>query len=517
MTRAEFAELAGGDAELADDASAAEQSAMIIAEPGPFDGRADAVILRRDPTDLFSKREEYSAFVKSLSGVRVYRDGFGIRLAPDWLNLAAQWTSASSYYTLRPDNTLGYVNISSKNNEQLRETTNREAFRETPVLRNFLRLQGAWISFGANVQEELRRSYNAFRDLKKQQLADLDEVDAVPSVVARRARDNAAMLAQSAAGLEATEPRLKRLKDLSAALIERERASAGNLFLDENDRTAFASAARQVTAVYEEVSTTVRQAQRELAEFEQQRALLDVLVGQIDEQQAQLEEVWESIALGLVAETLSHELMNLSDRLKTRSAQVLALLRAEPKPDRRIWSFAEDTRATGVALAKQVSRLDPSLRYVRDRRDSIPMGAFVTELAEYYQQLWLDRGITVTATVERDFIIEANRGRLQQVLDNLLLNSGYWVARSDEPAQVTLTVDDFEVHVSDSGPGVDPTVEHALFDPFVTKKPRSEGRGLGLFVVRQLLAADGANVRLAGPRNSRGRLHSFVLDFNANT
>ena len=47
--------------------------------------------------------------IRSLSGIRVYRDGFGIRLSQDWLQLGKQWTSASSYYGLRPENTMGYT------------------------------------------------------------------------------------------------------------------------------------------------------------------------------------------------------------------------------------------------------------------------------------------------------------------------------------------------------------------------------------------------------------------------
>lgn len=69
-----------------------------IADPGPFNGRVDQVILRYDPTrGLFDSRAEYSDFVKTLSGVRIYRDGFGVRVNPDWINLASQWSSGRSW------------------------------------------------------------------------------------------------------------------------------------------------------------------------------------------------------------------------------------------------------------------------------------------------------------------------------------------------------------------------------------------------------------------------------------
>jgi len=49
-----------------------------------------------------------------------------------------------------------------------------------------------------------------------------------------------------------------------------------------------------------------------------------------------------------------------------------------------------------------------------------------------------------------------------------------------EPDRVVITV-------SDNGGGIPERVQATLFDPYVTTKFRSQGVGLGLFVVRQLV------------------------------
>jgi signal transduction histidine kinase len=55
--------------------------------------------------------------------------------------------------------------------------------------------------------------------------------------------------------------------------------------------------------------------------------------------------------------------------------------------------------------------------------------------------------------------------------------------------------------VADAGPGVDAKVKAALFEPFVTTKPR--GMGLGLSLARKYLGAQGGSVDFtSGPKGS---------------
>ncbi|MER5766108.1 ATP-binding protein [Streptomyces sp. NPDC002082] len=88
---------------------------------------------------------------------------------------------------------------------------------------------------------------------------------------------------------------------------------------------------------------------------------------------------------------------------------------------------------------------------------------------------------------------------------------------ADRPNRVHLRVNKPFLYISDSGPGIDPAVEELLFEPFITTKPSSEGRGLGLFVVKQLLAVDGVTIELTPERNDRGRRSTFRIDFTSVT
>ena len=148
-----------------------------IANPGPFAGEVDSFDLGTmafQNQDVFNAISEYRHHIKDLSGIRVYRDGFEIRMDHDWLKLGAQWTSAPSYYGLKPDNTLGYIALSARENMELEETTDREGFKDSPYFRNFYALLEEFKTFTTKAHEFFGRSWADFRKMRNESLAQID-------------------------------------------------------------------------------------------------------------------------------------------------------------------------------------------------------------------------------------------------------------------------------------------------------------------------------------------------------
>ena len=124
-SRFEFTRVSGrwwvtfGTSRSIDEFDGVEALDGVIASPGPFSGEIDYYGLGKEmqaKQNVFKDASDYRALIQSLSGIRVYRDGFGIRLSQDWLQLGRQWTSAPSYYGLRPENTMGYIAITALGN-----------------------------------------------------------------------------------------------------------------------------------------------------------------------------------------------------------------------------------------------------------------------------------------------------------------------------------------------------------------------------------------------------------------
>jgi len=148
-----------------------------LANPGRFTGEVNSFDLGTsafEQQSVFDRRSEYRRHIKELSGIRVYRDGFAIRVDHDWLKLGAQWTSATSYYGLKPDNTLGYIALSARDNMPLEETTDREGFRDSPYYRNFYALLEDFKKFTTTAHDFFGRSWADFRRKRNEELARVD-------------------------------------------------------------------------------------------------------------------------------------------------------------------------------------------------------------------------------------------------------------------------------------------------------------------------------------------------------
>ena len=90
-------------------------------------------------------------------------------------------------------------------------------------------------------------------------------------------------------------------------------------------------------------------------------------------------------------------------------------------------------------------------------------------------------------------------GVVMQVLINLFDNACYWLETVDpEDREIRVTVDGRrgELIFSDSGPGIAPEDQPYIFEPFYSGKGQ-EGRGLGLYIARQLLERHGYRIAMA--------------------
>lgn len=486
--------------------------------PGPFHGEVSGISLKNDTKSIFDRASDYREFVRALVGIKVYRDGFGVRVDDDWLNLGAQWTSGASYYTLRPGNVTGYVNISAKNNAALEETTNREAFRDTPAYRNFYKLLSAWTEYTGRVQEYIRRSYNEFKQLHFADQANVDPIS-TPETLIRNAGNQIEQVTKLARKTADARLSLQKIQSATDTLEKQRKSSDSTLFQDPELRIAVDRAIQQVTTARNEADSLIMGLDALLEEQARLKAGIDLLSTQIDVAQSQIGDAWESVALGLSAESLAHEVQHISDGLRGRSAQITQYLKSISFKDQRIWTFVEHVRSSAATLAKQTSRLAPSLRYVRENKETLSASSIVEKIVEYHTGRWASNGLSFNVNILNDFNVRLNPGRLTQVLDNLILNSEYWLmhalrTRKLDEGIIKISIDRPFLIFEDNGLGIDPSVEELIFEPFITLKPAQQGRGLGLFVVRQLLDAEQASISLTSERNSFGRRYEFLINFS---
>jgi two-component system sensor histidine kinase ChvG len=141
------------------------------------------------------------------------------------------------------------------------------------------------------------------------------------------------------------------------------------------------------------------------------------------------------------------------------------------------------------------SRLEAELS--RTRAEPVDLAAFVPGMAEALALASPWRAHARLAVVLEpgiDAVVLADRGRLEQVVANLVDNA---MGFSPPGGTVLLGVGRVgamvELSVEDEGPGVPPALREAVFDRFYSERPAGEAygthSGLGLSIVRAIVEA----------------------------
>ena len=121
-----------------------------------------------------------------------------------------------------------------------------------------------------------------------------------------------------------------------------------------------------------------------------------------------------------------------------------------------------------------------------DTRDSVDLNEVVRSTVIVSRNEWKYVAEMNTDLAEGLPLIVGNRGRLQQALLILIVNSAQAIASlgSEQKGQITVatrTVEDaVEVSVRDTGPGVPDEIADRIFEPFFTTKEVGVGSGQGL-------------------------------------
>jgi signal transduction histidine kinase len=487
----------------------------VPANPGPFSGEMDVFNLSpgaMEDMSVFDNLADLRRHISDLHGVRIYRDGFNVRVDDDWLGLGKRWSSASSWYGLRPATTLGYIALSAAHNGQLVETTDREGFKRTPSYENFEALLKGFVERSGEIHEFVGRGAVDFR----RSFDRLDDDLGVEPTVERlsKALDKAQGFSQS---LGIVRARLET-DSIEADRVLEDIAQSGHQASE--DELELMSALNGLSRHAASAAELVVEVETFVSELSTQRTVGAQLQGEMEVLQEQLGMAYETVSVGLTAEALAHEIANIADRLSRRTAEIARHVHMVAPQDKKIVGFVEHVRGTVSGLRRQLSHLAPSLRYVRERREQLVLSEILAEVKSYFDSRWEGAGITLTINLRSDGRILMNRGKFIQVMDNLLLNSEYWLKEEKrlgriDSGEVTISVDEDRIEVRDNGRGIDRDVENSLFEPFVSRKPKGLGRGLGLFITRQLLAAEGCDVDLSPERNKAGSKFIFELDFSA--
>jgi signal transduction histidine kinase len=109
----------------------------------------------------------------------------------------------------------------------------------------------------------------------------------------------------------------------------------------------------------------------------------------------------------------------------------------------------------------------------------------------------------------KDVFVEADKGRLTQVINNLLSNAIKFTENGLIKIEISESDTEVIVSVRDAGSGIDPEVFPKLFSKFVTKSDR--GTGLGLFISKSIIESHGGRIWAENNQYGPGATFYFSL------
>ena len=174
-----------------------------------------------------------------------------------------------------------------------------------------------------------------------------------------------------------------------------------------------------------------------------------------------------------------------------------------------------------ITLHKRIAAFDELTGEKRQRKSNFDLGVLIDQTLNNHSREFDRHGIVVHYEMpSHPFMVKAVRGMVIQIAENLIVNASYWLKQQKRFDQdympiLTVNIDTYGRNLSftDNGPGVIADRREQIFQPFVTTKPTGQGRGLGLYISREMAKYHDWKLYMDDTIDKvrKGRLNTFVL------
>jgi PAS domain S-box-containing protein len=174
-----------------------------------------------------------------------------------------------------------------------------------------------------------------------------------------------------------------------------------------------------------------------------------------------------------------------------------------------------------LKIKNSINRITNIVRGLKtfSRSDDDKLGRFdlyelILETTDMLKDIFQQEGVTLQFDSKKfEGIVFGNRGRIQQVLVNLISNAKDATnAKSDRQIGIYISkkLQEISVSISDNGCGISDEIKDRIFDPFFTTKDINKGTGIGLSLVNTIIKEHHGKIDLQTKVNV-GTTFTFTL------
>ena len=197
--------------------------------------------------------------------------------------------------------------------------------------------------------------------------------------------------------------------------------------------------------------------------------------------------------LGKMTAEIAHEIKNPLTVIQGKAHILSRLSNAKALDDKKIQTFSQDIQTAVDRISMIAKKLTQFARGTSedDAFEKFELTGLIHDTVFFCKGRLSELGAQLRLKLEtRGAEIKAQRMGVSQVLLNLLCNA--CDAIKDQPdkwIEIETRGDYFwdEILITDSGRGIDPSIEDKIFEPFFTTKKADLGTGLGLSLSKDIM------------------------------
>lgn len=198
---------------------------------------------------------------------------------------------------------------------------------------------------------------------------------------------------------------------------------------------------------------------------------------------------------GALSASFAHELNQPLGAIKI-NAQHLALLSQNEKNPKKL-SLLEAIAKDSDRAASIIQSLKQIFSTSNPNKTSIDINQLIRRLGQFFENRSTKENFMIDFDLKAKHKVFINESEIQQAMINLLNNAIDAVERSSKKHKKifisTLQENGYTfISVTDNGEGIDPSIQHHMFD--LLKTNRQQGMGLGLWLTRYIIERHGGTL-----------------------
>ena len=232
--------------------------------------------------------------------------------------------------------------------------------------------------------------------------------------------------------------------------------------------------------------------------------------------QERMETVEDLAGLGMAVEKSSHDSMRLLLLMQQNVKSFKKKYLSRNYEEQEIIELLDELEENLNIVYEDMQLIQPLFKIHRQTLKEVSVKECIYKVVRYFRND-IDGKITTNITeLNDDIIVKTNAGLILQVLINIIDNAIYWLEKSgNENPQISFEISSSRrtLIIADNGNGIREDVIPLIFNEFFSMK--SNGRGLGLYIVQELLSRVDAQIAvIENPSDKILPGANFIIKFN---